>query len=251
MLPGAGYGDHVEPSEYVQALEEEGRRLLEVARDPSLPVVACPGWTVADLLWHIGEVHWFWAAIVSRGIVDRATADLHPPPRPDDVDLPAFAAEELDELAEVLAHADPTTPVWTWSEQQDVAFVQRRMALETLVHRWDAESASGDHTPLAPPLAADGVDEFLEHFLASDRAGVPALTGSVHLHATDATGEWLVTWTEGRRVLTREHAKGDAAVRGRAEDLLLVLWRRRGLDTVEVIGDRAAAESLVGLSNLE
>ena len=48
-----------------------------------------------------------------------------------------------------------------------------------------------------------------------------------------------------RDVVTREHAKGDAAVRGPAHDLLMVLWRRQSLDTVEVIGDRAVAERLI------
>ena len=28
------------------------------------PVAACPGWTVADLLWHLAEVHDFWRTIV-------------------------------------------------------------------------------------------------------------------------------------------------------------------------------------------
>ncbi len=36
------------------------------------------------------------------------------------------------------------------------------------------------------------------------------------------------------------HAKGDAAVRGPAADLLLWLWGRRPLDGFEVFGDRSA-----------
>ena len=30
------------------------------------PVEHCPGWTVADLVWHLTEVHWFWAKIVAE-----------------------------------------------------------------------------------------------------------------------------------------------------------------------------------------
>ena len=41
------------------------------------------------------------------------------------------------------------------------------------------------------------------------------------------------------------HAKGDVALRGPAEDLLLVMWRRRPLDVLDVLGDRAVAERLL------
>ncbi len=26
----------------------------------------CPGWSVADLVWHLTEVHWFWGTIVEE-----------------------------------------------------------------------------------------------------------------------------------------------------------------------------------------
>ncbi len=56
--------------------------------------------------------------------------------------------------------------MWTWSPQQDVAFVIRRVTQETAVHRVDAERAAGRDHRIDPELAADGVDEFLYHFLA-------------------------------------------------------------------------------------
>ena len=40
-------------------------------------------------------------------------------------------------------------------------------------------------------------------------------------------------------VITREHAKGDVAVRGGASDLLLFLWHRIPADRLEVFGDPA------------
>ena len=33
--------------------------------DPAARVPACPDWTAADLLWHLGEVQWFWSAVVA------------------------------------------------------------------------------------------------------------------------------------------------------------------------------------------
>ena len=41
--------------------------------------------------------------------------------------------------------------------------------------------------------------------------------------------------------VTREHAKGDCALRGAASDLLLVLWRRRPMSTIDVVGDADVA----------
>jgi len=61
-------------------------------------------------------------------------------------------------------------------------------------------------------------------------------TGSLHLHRTDGDGEWLISTVDGQLQVTREHSKGDAAVRGSAEGLLLYLWDRRR-DGLECFGD--------------
>ena len=143
-------------------------------------------------MYHLGEVHRFWTFIVDQ----RATSpdDYQEPARPDDEDLLAWYRDGLARVHEVLAAADPATPVWTWSQQKDVAFVQRRMAQETAVHRWDAQLAAGGPSPIDPDLAIDGIDEFLDHFVDPPGDGA---TGSVHLHAGDAPGEWWVAPGEG------------------------------------------------------
>jgi hypothetical protein len=51
--------------------------------------------------------------------------------------------------------------------------------------------------------------------------------------------------------VSREHAKGAAALRGPASALLLALWRRTGLDTVDVVGDGDVAARFVAASRLE
>ena len=52
---------------------------------------------------------------------------------------------------------------------------------------------------------------------------------TMHVHCTDTAGEWLVRLAADGLVLTREHAKGDVAVRGPAADLFLLLTRRLSL----------------------
>ena len=90
------------------------------------------------------------------------------------------------------------------------------------------------------------IDTLLHHFA---RSGVP-FEGSVHLHCTDddleaGTGEWLIRGADGEVILSREHAKGEAAMRGPAEALLAVLRGEAALSTIDVVGDQAAAERLL------
>jgi uncharacterized protein (TIGR03083 family) len=242
----------VEVEDYISALRREGRLLGDVAEraDLDAPVPSCPGWTVAELLWHVGDAHDFWGRVVATRATDRSQIPAAPD-RPADAALLGWYRTGLDRLAERLAAADPATPVWTWASRKDVAFVQRRMALETVVHRVDAElAATSKPSPIDPALAVDGVDEFLRFFARERTKGAEELGGSVHLHATDADGEWLVTEAGGDLLVSRGYAKGDAVARGTASDLLLLLWRR-GRGAVEVHGDQAVLDRLLARADLD
>ena len=132
--------------------------------------------------------------------------------------------------------------MWTFHRpDQTVGFWRRRMAQETAVHRVDAESAHGDPRPVPAALAADGVTELLEVFLAphSDGAPVGGRGESLHLHATDTEGEWQLRLLPAGVEVGRGHAQGDAAAAGGASDLLLFLWGRATTDPLEVSGDPA------------
>ena len=93
--------------------------------------------------------------------------------------------------------------------------------------------------------AATAIDKFLTERW-SGRDAVTAVVGSVHLHCTDADGEWTVAaGSDGQVEVTREHAKGDAALRGTAADLLLVLTQGLPVDAVAVFGDADLAARFV------
>ena len=209
------------------------------------PVPGCPGWTTADLLWHLTEVHKFWVPIVRDQLED--PAGYVGPQRPTDDRLLAGFVVGAEELVSVLAVTDSATPVWTWSDDHTVGFVVRRLTHETAVHRYDAEAAAHRTHAMEPLLASDGIDEFLGHFASRRRAAASPLGGSVHLHCTDVAGEWLVTdGDEGALHTERLHAKGDCAIRGSGADLLLALWRRIPLGAeIEVLGDSALAKRFV------
>jgi hypothetical protein len=79
----------------------------------------------------------------------------------------------------------------------------------------------------------------------------PELVGAtIHIHCTDdglaeGTGEWLLRLVDGGAEVERAHAKGDAALRGPASDLLLAVWHRLPLDRIDVVGDASRAQQVL------
>lgn len=229
---------------YLKVVTAEAAVLASVARaaGATASTPATPEWNVAKLVKHTGTTHrWVMGIAETREFVNPGDLDLG---LPDDVDAyPEWFEAGATRLVETLAALDPATEMWSWAGDDRAGFWSRRMAHETTMHRWDAQSAIGAQDPISVALAVDGIDERLDTLTPSmnfNPAGADALSGngeSVHLHATDAEGEWLLRFTPGGLVCTREHAKGDLAVRGPANDLLLYLVGRRDLDGFEVFGD--------------
>ncbi|NNE11696.1 MAG: maleylpyruvate isomerase family mycothiol-dependent enzyme, partial [Ilumatobacter sp.] len=133
------------------------------------------------------------------------------------------------ELCDALRDIDPAAETWHPFTVDRVAAVwPRRQAHETAMHRWDAEHAVGRDATIDAQLASDGIDEYFELAIPRlvVRTGLRLPEGSLHVHCTDVDGEWLV-WNEGGDYhMIRAHQKGDAALRGPAELLLLRLWGR-------------------------
>jgi uncharacterized protein (TIGR03083 family) len=227
--------------DYLQALRADGTDLATAARrglDP--PVPACEGWTVADLVLHTGMVHRHKLEIVRGRLAEPPSP--WPPDAPSRAELLGWYDQGLEELLTVLEDADPETRVWTFHRpDQTAGFWRRRMAQETAVHRVDAESAHGDPRPVPAALAADGVAELLEVFLAPHSEGEPVggRGETLHLHATDAEGEWRLRLLPAGVELGQGHGQSDATAAGTASDLLLFLWGRAGPEPLERSGDPA------------
>lgn len=226
---------------YLAHIESESQALAAAARSGGLEadVPTCPGWKMERLVGHTGTVQQ-WATETVRTNAE-SPVDGRALPRPPQGDgVIDWFEEKTEGLLHALRHAGPDGPAWNFAGAPNRAhFWFRRMAHETAVHRWDAEAAAGvDPAPVDAALAADGVDEFLEHLLPPD-AGQKA-SGTIHLHATDiegTDGEWLIALSPEGCSFTKEHGKGDVAVRGPASDLLLLIWNRRTAEGLEVFGD--------------
>lgn len=244
---------------YRDVFEVESRRLLAALDgvDPAAPVPSCPDWTAADLLWHISEVHGFWAQVVGDLLDDPEDAAGFT--RPADPELHAFASAKRDELLDAFDRREPAERCWSWSDRGgDVRWALRRHAHEALVHRVDAELAAGvEVTQPDPGVAADGVDELVHEFLV----GVPAwatwspdgVTVALEVGTTDgATGRLYVlelgrmtgtSPTSGRShdlaavELAPDASSADVEVAGDAWALGRWLWGRGGPEGLEVSGD--------------
>lgn len=236
---------------YIANLAHDGAALLTIASaNMSAPVFACPGWTVGDLVWHIGEVHFSWAHIVADGITDPGAIQNASRPQPSEL-LP-WATEQLEYLLGVIASVEADRPIWTWAGDATAAWVARRMAHETAMHALDAHAALGRQFEIDSRLASDGIDEFLALYLPFHKDDAPVLDGSVHIHCTDVDGEWLIVPGDAMTLtVTREHAKGSCAIRGAARDILAALWRREPLTQIEVIGDMDVAARFVARTSLD
>jgi uncharacterized protein (TIGR03083 family) len=229
-------------AEYIEAVERDTgaftRALMRADGDAKVPT--CPDWTVRDLAKHLGGVQGFWTHVLAEGMG-------RPKPAFDDEPGPAaglWVVQIGGLLVNELKAATADTKVWTWDpSDQSAGFVARRMAHETAVHRFDAQTAIGKPEPIAPPaLAADGIEEiFAMCAAAPDRMG-RGEGKTLHVHS-DEGHEWLIAMNPDGLQVSREHAKGDLALKGAVSDLELLLYDRPPIGEVERFGDEAVLDA--------
>ena len=183
-------------------------------------------------------IHRWVTVIIETKATDRVSRRDLPPPPEGEALVPWFE-EAHGKLVTTLEATSPEEKVWTFVPDGTAGFWHRRQAQETAVHRWDAESGHGQPAPIGADLAIDGIDELLLTFGpgldVTTKMGTDDKT--LHLHATDAPGEWLLTFAPDGFSVAHEHSKGDAAARGTASDLLLFLWGRIPATRLETFGD--------------
>ncbi len=209
---------------------------------------------MTDLTHHLGSIYSWVRTVLTT---DPGT---RPAPRSESTaDLPTGLAarqwwqQEFDQLLTVLDGLDPETPAWNWAPQpKRAAFWQRRMAHETVVHRWDAQLAISAAEPIEAKLASDGVSEVLDTWLPAGRRIInQPRYGVVQLVAVDTGQEWFlrlrgegVALLDTDTLLDTDDPRARVHVSGTASDLLLALYGRLGFDLLAVTGD---ATLLTGL----
>lgn len=207
---------------------------LVAESDPTAAVPSCPGWTVADLVDHLGGVHQ-WA----RHAVVAGSPDGEPVPAPTDQDAPGLAqwyAGHARDLVATLAAAGDDGPAWIFGDGPATAgWWVRRQSHETLMHTRDLLGAGAREAAweLDPALAWDGVDEVASMFYPRQvRLGrTEPLSGTLRLIATDLEADGI------------DLGAGDPVVEveAPAADVLLMLWGRAPLPAhaATLVRDRA------------
>jgi uncharacterized protein (TIGR03083 family) len=236
--------------DYAAALVDQNRQLAEAAfaADLAAPVPTCPGWSLLQLVRHVGRGD-RWAAQTIR---DRSQIALDPRAvtggRPPD-DEAGARQWLLDSPATVIAasaEAEPSLTVWTFLGPRPAAWWVRRRLHEATIHRADAALAAGQPYALPADLAADGIDEWLDRLVALPPANPALAVGrTLALAATDVGRSWVVTGTDTGLTCRSSDGSGatdaDVTLTGPATPLFLGLVRRQSAADaqIDIDGDHA------------
>lgn len=253
----------------IAVIRREADRFAEVlaSTPPDRRCPTCPEWNAADLLWHLTEVHAFWAGVLSgnaRTEADMEAVENAKPARPEGIAAMLPERERATAaLLEQLTALDDAEPRWTWWDaDQTVGFTRRMQTYEATMHRVDAELTAGlEISAIGDDVAAGAVDHCVDVMWGwmPDWAGHEALAVAEFV-ATDTGQRWLVEighWTgtgpesgkqfdEPRAVRAAADAQPSVTVSAPVRDLALWAWTRGG--SVRITGDArgvSAVEALI------
>ncbi len=204
--------------------------------DPASVVSSCPGWTVRDLVAHLGNVH-AWAEQIVRAN-DPDLDDVDP-----EGDLVSWYVDRADRLRATLAAVDPDRPTWNFAGQNAVAsFWLRRQLHETTMHTVDLDLARGASPQVDARVADDGVLETFEVFgpRLVRRGFGSELAAPIEVTATDTGTRWTLVPVPGeapRIADPGESVSVAGSAEGTAQDLLTTLWKRTPTSVLALSGD--------------
>lgn len=230
----------------LEVVEAASTRIATVARDsPHAEVPRYPGTDVERLVRHVITIHEWVTGIVSD------LPETPPPQAPPDAGISGGELlERFDRawraLVAALGSADDSAPVWTFGIDRVVRFWVTRMAHETAMHGWDADSAVVEDPPPIPvDVAASGLGEGL-HVHCHRPLRKTDVGGSgerMVVACSDAPGAWTVTLHPvGIEVDKGESPDAVARLTGSASDLWLAVAGRVPFDRLDRSGDGSVIE---------
>jgi uncharacterized protein (TIGR03083 family) len=241
-----------------RAIVEYTTRLADAAAEagPDATVPTTPGWTITDLVEHMGQSQNWVAEIIERRLTDptqlpTVMAVLPSDPR----QWQAWLSESARRAASACSDDALDAPVFNAAgdERSGTRFWMTSLVNEAVVHGFDAANAAGRPADIDADVAAALISNHLEMLTSptwemrrSESAHALRGTGqTLQWLATDTaddTGAWFVerrpdgaTWQPGTR-------PADVTMTGPAGLLLLTLTRRLPLTDVSVDGDTDLAQ---------
>jgi uncharacterized protein (TIGR03083 family) len=236
--------------DYLSIVSDESSGILSAYElDSRAAVPWSDRWSVGTVARHVAGTHHVVAQVVSgRPDADFGLFGQLTTPAKDSAEFVDWARAGTASLLEQLSSAPADEECWSWYESgRTVGWWARRMALEAVVHRLDADVALGRELSVAPEVAADGIDEYLDVFVAASRAANDAPAGpTVSFECSDRSDRWWLDLSvRGERAVSREPREASVRIRGTAAQLLWVLWGRvpaADAAGVELSGDIQALE---------
>jgi uncharacterized protein (TIGR03083 family) len=238
---------------FLDCLAADFARLRAVAAAGLTPAVpTCPGWTVADLTRHVGQVYLHKTLAMRQG----GEPDEWPPKELAEEEPLALLERTYAGLRAEFAARSPQEPSGTWyGPDQTVGFWIRRMAQETVIHRIDAELAAG--RPVAPvpdDLAVDGIDELLKVFVAYGVVAwadyftdaLAASPGRTYVVRTDGAA-WRVRTGPGSFTVEDGDGAADVTVSGPPTAVLRWVWNREAPGELSGVTVEGTAEAVAEL----
>jgi uncharacterized protein (TIGR03083 family) len=241
LLPYEAYGEAIGSAATVLR-NNAGAAGLDTA------VPTCPGWTVRDLVVHVGMVHrWATDVVEGRGM---GSGEEHAAAGAAAMDLLEWFDEGATALLQALSTApeDLDAPVFLVDAPPPRLAWCRRQAHETTVHAVDAMAARLRRPPTSgevwfgDSLALDGVDELLTGLLPRSKVRLRSEEPyRIHVAPDDCDREWTVRVSAEPPQTTRSAPDGPEPVRlrvgGSPRAAYLGLWNRGDL---AFAGDDAA-----------
>ena len=217
--------------DYSSVISDESARIVDAyERDRFAAVPWSDRWSVGTVARHVAGTHHVVAEVV-RGRPDAdfgRLANVETPPK-DSPEFVEWFRSGTALLLELLSSVPADDECWSWyASGRYVGWWARRMALETVVHRFDTDAAGGQVFSVAADVAADGVDEFLDVFVATSRGAIGAPAGpTMSFECSDRNEQWWLDLSQpGARVFSRDARDASVKIRGTAEQLLLLVWGR-------------------------
>lgn len=255
---------------YVDAILNEAELFATAADGGSLdvPIAACPGWDMRQLVEHVGSVHLWAAANIaypsSSWISVRALTDLE---RywPDlaagvvaDEGLIAWYRATVRRLIEVIRSTPPDHECLTFLPAPSPLIMwARRQASEVAIHRHDAEASRGIESHYEPSFALDMLDELLVGFAPKMQPSMIAEEHVLRISFDEVDYGFLVTMSPtGIRTAMRvgddpSPANAHAQLSGSAAGLYLLLWNRPPGPTVRLDGDPGVLDQWAASCRIE
>jgi len=248
------------------AIVEHTRRLADSAAAAGLDaaVPTTPGWTITDLVEHVGQTQHWVAAIIERRITDPTQLPTEMAVLPSDPrEWPAWLSESAERVASACSDDALDAPVWNAAgdERTGTQFWMSSVLNESVLHGVDAASAADRPADIDADIAAALISNHLA-MLTSPTWAMQRFESAQAIRGTGQTLQWLATdtvddagaWFVERRPDGATWQPGtqpaDVTVTGPAQSLLLILTRRlpltdREATNVRVDGDTDLAQDWI------